>query len=89
MYRLRIPGGRAHLLNTYLWLAHDGVTLVDTGWPHSAAVIADAPTELGRRREDVIRIVLTHFHEDLTGACERIAAATDPFADSAAEGDLS
>ena len=31
LYRLRIPGGQAHLLNSYLWIEPDGVTLIDTG----------------------------------------------------------
>lgn len=73
LYRLRIPGGAAHLLNCYLWLDDTGVTLVDTGWPDSANVIADALTALGRRRHDVERIVLTHFHEDHTGSAAEIA----------------
>src|SRR5690606_31885921 len=29
LYRLRIPGGPAHLLNSYLCVDDDGVTLVD------------------------------------------------------------
>ena len=73
LYRLRLPGGRAHQLNCYLWVDDDGVTLVDTGWPDSAAAIEDALTELGKPREDVIRIVLTHFHEDHAGAAAEIA----------------
>jgi glyoxylase-like metal-dependent hydrolase (beta-lactamase superfamily II) len=73
LYRLRIPGGAAHLLNCYLWADDDGVTLVDTGWPDSAGLIADALSRLGRRRDDVTRIVLTHFHEDHAGAAAEIA----------------
>ena len=42
LHRLRIPGGAAHLLNCYLWVGETGVTLVDTGWPDSAEVIAEA-----------------------------------------------
>lgn len=48
LFRLRIPGGRAHLLNCYLWLAPDGVTLIDTGWPDSAELIEQALHQLGR-----------------------------------------
>jgi glyoxylase-like metal-dependent hydrolase (beta-lactamase superfamily II) len=64
LYRLRIPGERAHLLNCYIWLDPDGVTLVDTGWPDSAALIGAALTALKRRPGDVKRLVLSHFHED-------------------------
>jgi len=73
LYRLRIPGGRAHLLNCYLWVDDRGVTLVDTGWPDSAGLIAEALAVLGRRRTDVDRVVLTHFHEDHAGAAAEIA----------------
>ena len=49
LYRLRVPGGRAHLLNCYLWVDRDGVTLIDTGWPDSAALLSQALAVLGRR----------------------------------------
>ncbi|WP_107983337.1 MBL fold metallo-hydrolase [Rhodococcus sp. OK519] len=73
LYRLRIPTGSAHLLNCYFWLDEDGVTLVDTGWPDSAELIAEALTALGRARSDVRRIVLTNFHEDHAGSAAEIA----------------
>ena len=74
LYRLRIPGGAAHLLNCYLWIDDGGVTLVDTGWPDSADLIADALSLLGRRPLDVRRIVLTHYHEDHVGSAAAITA---------------
>lgn len=73
LYRLRIPGDRAHLLNSYLWVGDDGVTIIDTGWPDSGGLIAEALAVLGRRRLHVSRIVLTHFHEDHCGAAAEIA----------------
>lgn len=73
LHRLRIPTGPAHLLNCYIWLDSDGVTLIDTGWPDSAELIAAALAALGRDRTDVRRIVLTHFHEDHTGSAAEIA----------------
>lgn len=77
LYRLRIPGERAHLLNSYLCLDGEGVTLVDTGWPDSAELIAEALAALGMRRLHVKRIVLTHFHEDHCGAAAEIAEWAD------------
>ena len=77
LYRLRIPGGQAHLLNSYLWLEPDGVTLIDTGWPGSAGLIAEALAALGMRRLHVKRIVLTHFHEDHCGSAAEIADWAD------------
>ncbi|WP_135459312.1 MBL fold metallo-hydrolase [Mycobacterium sp. DL99] len=73
LYRLRIPGGQAHLLNSYLWLDGEGVTFIDTGWPDSSGLIAEALAVLGMRRLHVRRIVLTHFHEDHCGAAAEIA----------------
>lgn len=74
LHRLRIPGDGAHLLNAYLWLGADGVTLIDTGWPDSGLLIENALAALGRSRADVRRIVLTHFHEDHAGSAAEIAA---------------
>jgi glyoxylase-like metal-dependent hydrolase (beta-lactamase superfamily II) len=73
LYRLRIPGERAHLLNCYLRLDPDGVTLVDTGWPDSAPLIADALAAVDRGPGDVKHVVLTHFHEDHCGAAAEVA----------------
>jgi glyoxylase-like metal-dependent hydrolase (beta-lactamase superfamily II) len=73
LHRLRIPGGGAHLLNSYLWVGPAGVTLFDTGWADSAPVIEAALLTLGRSRDDVDRIVLSHFHEDHAGAAAEIA----------------
>lgn len=70
---MRIPGAAAHLLNSYLWVDEDGVTLIDTGWPDSADLIGRAVEALGRRRGEVTRIVLTHFHEDHAGSAAEIA----------------
>jgi glyoxylase-like metal-dependent hydrolase (beta-lactamase superfamily II) len=77
LFRLRIPDTRVHLLNVYLWLGDDGVTVVDSGWPDCAGLIADALSALDRRREDVTRLVLTHFHEDHTGSAAEIAGWAD------------
>ncbi|GAA1583558.1 MBL fold metallo-hydrolase [Kribbella sancticallisti] len=73
LYRLRIPDGEAHLLNSYLWLGPDSVALFDTGWQHSAPVVEAALHALGRSRTDVRQVVLSHFHEDHAGAAAEIA----------------
>ncbi len=74
LYRLRMPGEVAHLLNSYIWMGRDGVTLVDTGWPHCAPVIKRALAALGTTPAKVVRVVLTHFHEDHAGSAAEIAA---------------
>lgn len=63
LFRLRIPSGKAHLLNCYLHLG-ETVTLIDTGWPDSAPLIVSALKKLGGSTDEIERIVLTHFHED-------------------------
>jgi len=76
LHLLRL-GGPAHLLNLYLWDGDDGVTLIDTGWRSSASDIEAALHALGRERQDVRRIVLTHFHDDHSGSAAEIATWAD------------
>ena len=52
----------------YLWREEQELTLVDSGVPGSGAEIAKAFAELGFRRQQLRRIVLTHCHEDHAGA---------------------
>jgi glyoxylase-like metal-dependent hydrolase (beta-lactamase superfamily II) len=72
-----VPG--LHLLrlgiaNAYLWHDEDGATLVDTGPPGSGPAITAVLQSLGLRREDVRRVVLTHFHDDHAGSAAEIAS---------------
>ncbi|MEU8804508.1 MBL fold metallo-hydrolase [Spirillospora sp. NPDC048819] len=72
LHHLRFPVGHA-----YLWDAPEGLTLIDSGLPGSAPLIADAVRSLGRDPEDVRRLVLTHFHEDHVGSAADVAAWGD------------
>lgn len=72
LHRLRLEGTNTHLLNAYLWLDEDGVTLIDTGATGSGPALHAALERLGRRRQDVRRVVLTHFQEDHTGSAAEV-----------------
>lgn len=87
LYRLRIPGGQAHALNSYIWVGNDEVTLIDAGWPDSAELIAAAVESVGKQRSDVIRLVLTHFHDDHAGSAAEIAGWHDGIVVAAGHGD--
>lgn len=62
--------------NTYLVIEPGGITVIDTGMPGSAAKMLAYIGALGRAREDVRRIVLTHQHVDHAGGAAELAAAT-------------
>lgn len=61
----------------YLWNDAGALTLVDTGIAGSGADIAAAIGQLGHRRSDVKRVVLTHFHEDHCGGAAEISGWGD------------
>jgi glyoxylase-like metal-dependent hydrolase (beta-lactamase superfamily II) len=65
---IRFPAGHA-----YLWHDPGGLTLIDTGLPGSAPLIADAIRQSGYQPADLRRVVLTHFHADHIGAAAAIA----------------
>ncbi|GAA1538176.1 MBL fold metallo-hydrolase [Dactylosporangium maewongense] len=72
LYQFAFPVGHA-----YLWRGPDGLTIVDTGLPGSAPLIAAAVESLGLDRRDVRNLLLTHAHPDHTGAAADIAAWGD------------
>ena len=69
LHQIRFPVGHA-----YLWHDPDGLTLIDSGLPGSAPLIAAAIDQAGYQTADVRRLVLTHFHPDHIGAAADIAA---------------
>jgi glyoxylase-like metal-dependent hydrolase (beta-lactamase superfamily II) len=73
VYLLELGVGQA-----YLWEWTDGLTLVDTGTPGSAAAILQAIESIGHRPEEVKEIVLTHFHADHTGSAWKWLSAPVP-----------
>jgi glyoxylase-like metal-dependent hydrolase (beta-lactamase superfamily II) len=62
---------RFGLVNAYLVPEDDGLTLVDTTLPRSANAILAAAGRLGA---PILRIVLTHAHQDHIGSLDALAA---------------
>lgn len=74
---------RLHLIKpafgqAYVWQDGSRLTLVDTGTPGSEEAIATAFAMLGFRRTDLVRIVITHGHEDHAGSAAALRAWGDP-----------
>ena len=67
--RVPIPVGQC-----WLWRDGDEVTLVDTGPAGSEDLIAAALADIGLTRDAVVRIVLTHFHDDHAGSAAAVRA---------------
>jgi glyoxylase-like metal-dependent hydrolase (beta-lactamase superfamily II) len=57
--------------NWYLLEGDDGLTVVDAGVPRSWESLLAALRELGRTRDDIRAVVLTHAHFDHVGFAER------------------
>ncbi|MET9609328.1 MBL fold metallo-hydrolase [Streptomyces sp. NPDC006512] len=71
VWQLSLPVGHVHLARL-----PDGYALIDTGVPGSAPAILEAVDRLGGRPQDVLQIVLTHFHGDHVGSAADLVAAT-------------
>ncbi len=67
LHWFRFPVGHA-----YLWRDDDGLTLIDSGVPGSAAELAAGIERIGHRPGDVRRLFLTHFHEDHVGGAAEV-----------------
>jgi glyoxylase-like metal-dependent hydrolase (beta-lactamase superfamily II) len=63
--------------NWYLVEADDRLLVVDAGVPSSWDSLHEALTLLGRSRDDVAAVVLTHAHFDHVGFAERARATLD------------
>jgi glyoxylase-like metal-dependent hydrolase (beta-lactamase superfamily II) len=68
-----IPGV---LANSYLLVDSDGLTIIDTGLPHSEKKILAYITSLGKSARDVKRIIVTHSDIDHVGSLAALHEAT-------------
>jgi glyoxylase-like metal-dependent hydrolase (beta-lactamase superfamily II) len=60
------------LCNWFLLDSEDGVVVVDTGFPAYRPQLEPGLGVLGRSRDDVAAVVLTHAHGDHAGSAERL-----------------
>jgi glyoxylase-like metal-dependent hydrolase (beta-lactamase superfamily II) len=63
-------------LHVFLIVLADGITLIDTGFPGTMPIIAEALVELGRQPEDIHDVLLTHCHIDHAAALAEVKRAT-------------
>ena len=59
--------------NVYL-LADRDLTLIDTGYPGNGRIVAEYIEGLGRRLEELERVLITHSHPDHTGSVTELKA---------------
>ena len=68
-----VPGVMA---NPYILVDTDGLTLIDTGIPHSEKKILAYVASLGKSAHDVKRILITHSDLDHVGSLAALKKAT-------------
>lgn len=74
--RMVVPGVlmvELEIGQVYIWDWGDGLTVIDSGIAGSAGAILAAIDGMGRQREDVREIVLTHYHDDHRGGAAELA----------------
>jgi glyoxylase-like metal-dependent hydrolase (beta-lactamase superfamily II) len=62
--------------NAYLVVDEAGLAIIDTGLPGSGKKLLELIRALGRRPEELTRIVLTHQHPDHVGGAADLVAAS-------------
>ena len=73
----RVPTAPYDLINSYLLADDDGsLTLVDAGMKRAHRTVLAALDQIGKRPEDVQRILLTHAHADHAGGLRKTRDAT-------------
>jgi glyoxylase-like metal-dependent hydrolase (beta-lactamase superfamily II) len=64
------------MVNAYLLVDEQAVTVIDSGIPGSAPKIMEAVCSLGKGPQDVKHILLTHLHADHTGSAKALKDIT-------------
>ncbi len=66
----------SRLVNVYLIVDADGLTLIDTGLSNHAKKVLKYIADLGRKPNDLRRIIITHADSDHFGALAELKAAS-------------
>jgi glyoxylase-like metal-dependent hydrolase (beta-lactamase superfamily II) len=64
------------MANAYLIEAHDGLTLIDAGYPRKEAAVFEAIRGLGRSPDQLKHLIFTHGHPDHIGSAAAIVQQT-------------
>ncbi len=71
VYRIDAQG-----MNVFLIATPEGLTLIDTGFPGTMALIDQAVRSLGRSPEEIGDVLVTHCHPDHAGGLAEVKEAT-------------
>ena len=73
----RLPTAPYDLVNSFLFAGADGsLVLLDAGTRRAPKAVLAGLAELGRQREDLTHLLLTHAHNDHAGGAKAIVEAT-------------
>lgn len=73
----RIPTAPADLVNSFLFAGADGsLVLLDAGTRTAPRTVLAALDGLGKRREDLTHLLLSHAHNDHAGGAKAVVEAT-------------
>lgn len=66
---LPLPGNALAAINVYVLEGPDGLTLVDSGWhgERSRRALVTLLAQVGLDADDIVRVLVTHVHEDHVG----------------------
>jgi len=67
-------------MNVFLIAAPEGLTLIDTGFPGTMALVDEAVRSLGRSPEEIGDVLVTHCHPDHAGGLAEVKEATGALA---------
>lgn len=78
VYRMRIDSECGLVVNVFVVRSEDRVALVDTGFPHTVAQLAEGLAEIALDLGDVTDVLYTHTHVDHMGGGAALAERWSP-----------